>query len=81
MSSIREKYFELKKIDSKYLNENIIKQLLMLVNDIESDFDLLTSFDNECKKLDLLTLFSDESVDNTDINDRVKNIKAHKRLH
>lgn len=62
MSSIREKYFELKKIDSKYLNENIIKQLLMLVNDIESDFDLLTSFDNECKKLDLLNSYVEEII-------------------
>lgn len=63
MSSIREKYFELKKIESKYLNENIIKQLLMLVNHIENDFDLLTSFDNECNNIDLLNAYLEEILE------------------
>lgn len=57
MTTIRQKYFELKKIQSEYLNENIIKQLLMIVNNINDDFHLLNCFDGECKNIDLLNSY------------------------
>lgn len=60
MTTIRQKYFELKKIQSEYLNENIIKQLLMIVNDINDDFHLLNCFDGECKNIDLLNSYVQE---------------------
>lgn len=54
MSSIREKYFEIKNLNNKYLPENIILDLLMLVNNIPSNASLILSFDNECKNVDKL---------------------------
>ena len=49
MPSIREKYFELKKIKSPYLNENVIRALLMHTNDIRSPLDLTLNMEKECK--------------------------------
>ena len=54
MSSIRNKYFELKKISNKYINENAIKQILMSVNNIDTDFSLLSRFDEECTNEELI---------------------------
>lgn len=51
MPSIREKYFELRKLNNKYLPENIILDLLMLVNNITSNASLILSFDDECKNV------------------------------
>ena len=49
MPSIREKFFELKKIKSPYLNENVIRALLMHINDIRSPLDLTLNMEKECK--------------------------------
>jgi release factor glutamine methyltransferase len=60
MPSIREKYFELKKIKSPYLNENVIRALLMHANDIRSPLDLTLNMEKECKNCAKL----DEMIEN-----------------
>lgn len=55
MPSIREKYFELKKIKSPYLNENVIRALLMHTNGIRSPLDLTLNMEKECKNCAKLT--------------------------
>lgn len=54
MSSIREKYFEIKNLNNKYLPENIILDLLMLVNCITDKTSLIFNFDKECENVDKL---------------------------
>ena len=49
MPSIREKYFELKKINSPYLNDNVIRALLMHTNNISNPLDLTLNIEKECK--------------------------------
>ena len=60
MSSIRNKYFELKKNNNKYINENAIKQILMSVNNIDTDFALLSRFDEECINEELIDKYVEE---------------------
>ena len=60
MSSIRNKYFELKKINNKYINENAIKQILMSVNNIDTDFSLLSRFDEECINEELIDKYIED---------------------
>ena len=54
MSSIREQYFNLKNLNNKYLPENIILDLLMLVNNITSQASLISLFDSMCQNEELL---------------------------
>ncbi len=57
MPSIREKYFELKKIESPYLNDNVIRALLMHTNSIDKNIEFTLNLEKECKntaKLDEL---------------------------
>jgi len=48
----REKYFELKKLNNKYLTNNVIKSILMDDGGFSDFYDLLGHFDNSIKDLD-----------------------------
>ena len=62
MSSIRQKYFEIKNINNKYINENSVKQILMSVNNIDNDFDLLYRFDDECVNEEIIDNYVQELI-------------------
>ena len=54
MATIREIYFEtLKRKESTYVTENVIKSLILFVNDIKDMNDLIICFDDEFKNIDL----------------------------
>ena len=54
MASIRQKYFEIAKLQSEYLPKNVIYELLILTNEFSFQNELFLHFDDECKNEELL---------------------------
>lgn len=54
MPSIREKYFELLKLNSPKLNNTIIYSLLINCNNFNDINELVNNFDNPCQNIDIL---------------------------
>ena len=54
MATIRQKYFEIAKLQSEYLPKNVISELLILTNEFSFQNELFLHFDDECKNEDLL---------------------------
>lgn len=54
MTSIRQKYFEITKLDNKYLPKNVIYDLLCLTNNFSSTNELILHFDDQINNEELL---------------------------
>ncbi len=54
MAKINEEFLKLIKLESPYLNENIVRSLLMHVNNLENALELTKNLEKECQNLDLL---------------------------
>lgn len=80
MPSIREKYFELKKINSPYLNDNVIRALLMHLNIISDPLDLTMNMEKECKNCAELDKFVEKVLSGEPyqyvINESIFNCKS-----
>ena len=63
MANIREEFFLLKNIQSPYLNENVIRSLLMYVNNFENALELTQNMEKECPNTALLNTLCQRIID------------------
>ena len=57
MPTIKEKYFELKKMNSTYLTENVIRSLLISVNNFKSNEELSLNMEKPMQNIDIFDNF------------------------
>ena len=58
MAKIREEYFTLKAYKSSYLNENVIRSLLLYVNNFQNMTEMTLNMEKECQNTDILKKYT-----------------------